>query len=760
MSLHRLSFQVFGFSLCKFNCGSDVFKEELNQGNLAPAGGNAPLVNLSQSASQPQGGRSQTLGAPKRDERSGWPAGGRAESEVIGEAPLKLVRFAAKTIDRARVLKSCFASSEVVRLLVGYFERSLSRKRKAQLAGALIFPQNEQGARLYRRKLLYGLRPSEKLRLEAAALFPDNKRAAGLWTARVRSLQKLTLRERVELYACQSGLPEQAKALAERLFARLAPLYLKKQDHEAFRREVVNLAREELSFPGRTISSAGELANLFALPQGRIERYLRDLQGGLNPPELMQREQALKASLPYGAHALPQRLLQALRQLVSLENEMHRRGVISALSPREQFAELFGVSIKEIKTCLRLLPPQEWLYRERVFGNVARHELIQELITGVRRALTEWRNGGKKALQSDSTLAKRLKVQPVSIYHYLAEALDKNEQRLRDTALREQLAAERHLRSVLAFVRQEIQAFHAGEINRLFADEELGAVFNLSPIQVRERLNVEGSGLTPSAQRFRDFVLNLQKPEDVVSYAMRQEWLQFMTDRIERKARRYGERPLSPDNVLALAPCRRRRTRPRSLPAIRQKYGYHVVYQGVTYGSYEEAALGTLMGRYLGLELVSGKTVQVMVANHAFDFFLPADRLLVEYHPLVLINTSRKFGAFKNKESYENYLAMKSDPSLSERRKRRITAETKHELYREYAEERRSIMRSDPRYKDCRLIVVVSPESFYERVIAFAALEVPSKETFLNDYRRQLYKVKRDSSLVNPWMEAAKKGAG
>lgn len=679
-------------------------------------------------------------------------------SEKLGRNPFKIARLA----------KTCFANSRVLHLLVAYFERGIDRKKGAELASALMFPGCQKGALLYQRMLLHGLKPAQKIMLNALALYPGDMRIAQLWAAQTAGTRSLTLRERVDLYAFQVETSSAAAARhrAAGLFKRIAPFHLKNCDEDCLRQEIIAAVRQEAASAGHFVADNRQLADLFGVSSAKVQRYLTDAALGLNAQEQKQRSHDLGLVPRRLEHVLRQRLLHALRQLIGLENEMHRRGVIKAVSPREQLSSLFGVGVKEVKICLRFLPPEEWHYRERVFGNVVREERAGELAKEVRRELADWRAGLKTKIRSDAVLAKLLGVLPVAVHHYLNEELDQNEQRLRDSALRENMILEKHRSSLFNFVRQEIQAFHRGEINRLYSDHELGAIFNLSALQVGERLNAGQGGLSPAEQRLRGFALELQKPEDVISYAARREWLQFVTDRIERKARQTQKSPQRDESASQLIIVPRRRSRPRgrrrggaNKPAICRKYGYHVVFEGTTYGSYEEAALGALLGRYLGVELMDRRTVQVMVGGHAFDFFLPDERLLVEYHPIVLLNTGRGFGSFKNRADYENYLALKADTSLSKRRKQRIIAETKHRLYCEYFNQRDAIRRSDAAFQDCRLLVVTSPESFYDRVVAMVGRNIPSRETFMSDYRRQLVRVKRDGQMVSPWLDKAKSGA-
>lgn len=622
-------------------------------------------------------------------------------------------------------------SERTKELLASYFLDSLSGPRRSELAGLLVFPTLPAAAALVAKKIENGLSPREDAQLTALTIFPENARAANLYEVQLSGRRALTIKEKAELYAIRAksellegknNNPLDNGDIAQEVSSALRAAADAAQNEDEQKRIVLKFVRQELERGGKMVSSTAQLRELFDLSRAAVDRILADPRDGLNAREIQVREQRLSWLAEEPKLALAIRRINALRDFISIENELHQTGVIETLSSTRQLGELAGLTPQKTAYALRFLPLEQQRYRDEGAGKETLVDKQKELITLVRNDMQAKRDGRVQSLRSDVELGQILGLAPITVWHYLRQTLSKQDCEFRDYLLREQKGASPLPQSASSFIKGELEAFRRGEINRLSAESELAELFKIPEHDLVECLQSEMSGLSFEDHKLRALVIALQQPPSATSVALRQTAIVGVRDAICRYEDTLRSDP-GPTEGAEDEELLEREARPKNKR----------VFRGLTFDSLEEAACAALLEKYVdNFKLIPGKTYQVPVKGRYVDFIVNGD--VVEYHPILLFWSASGTGSMKSLKEYLEFNAVKSE--LSGKEKSLFIGETKAFLAKRYQDERAAILRSSPLHRNSRLVVALSPEEFYYTVIRAHATNPPSLEKFQIDFER------------------------
>ena len=614
-------------------------------------------------------------------------------------------------------------STRAVALLAKYFRNQITKMELSELAGTITFPRNQHAAELYARFASNQATAADRRELTILALFPDSPRGAQLLEQKLTEPQKLTFAQRLELYSLQQAAqhPAAAPDILATLHKLLDPIQQGLIPRAQVDEALIRFVRREIESNGRVLSSSEDLSSLFNLTTEEVRRTLSNPKSGLSKQQVVQRAEKKELHRQLFEHAVDLLVVNSLRDIVFIENEMHHCGALEKLSHRKHFSQLFGIKVERISELLRFLPNEDWAYRETHFGNVGREIQKAFILELMRNELARPLGQQTGALATDSLIASQLGVLPVAVYHYLQQGLTNQLFERRELLLRQQNVGEPHRQSIYNFVTQELQAFSQGQINRLSSERDLARIFRVNEATVIELLTDPQLGLAPSQAHLRHYAQLMQAPHSAPVEALRRVATLFMRERLTREdtAIQVGEKSTHPQSGREVLEARRRGD---------------IKIKGITFDSYEEAACALLLERYVpGFKLDEGKTVQVRIAPHRFDFLVNAT--IIEYHPTLLFRTKTGLGSFESHADYAQFNRVKMSLPLEQRKL--FIEETRLLLAQAYAQSRKALLEASLEHKSTPLIVAESPAEFYWLVLRrFGGDDVPPLESFLREFRR------------------------
>ena len=646
------------------------------------------------------------------------------QNNTLDSAGLSALSFARVPLSQLSELPTMHRlSTRAVALLARYFRGQLSKIELSELAGAITFPRNQHAAEIYARFASDQATVADRRELTILALFPDSQRGAQLLEQKLSDPQKLTFDQRLELYSLQQSTqhPAAAAEILATLHKTLDPIQQGILPRAQVDEALIRFVRREIESNGRVLSSSEDLSSLFNLSTDEIRRSLSNPKSGLSKQQIVQRAEKKALHRQLFEHAVDLLVVNSLRDIVYIENEMHRCGAIVQLSHRQHFSQLFGIKNERIIELLRFLPNDDWSYRETHFGNVDRELNKSFLLELTRIELDRPLSQQSKPLESDSQLASQLGVLPVAVYHYLQHALTNQLFERRELLLREQNVCEPHRQSILNFATEELEAFQLGQINRLSSERDLGRIFRVSEAVVIERLTDQQNGLSPDQTHLRHYAQLMQTHRSAPAEALRRVATLFMRERITREdtALHGGDKTPSHQSGRAILEARKRGD---------------IKIKGVAFDSFEEAACALLLERYIpGFKIEVGKSVQISQPPHRFDFLV--NNTIVEYHPTLLFRTRSGLGSFESHADYAQFNRVKMSLPLEQRKL--FIEETRLLLAQTYAQSRKSLLEASIEHKSTPLIVAESPAEFYWLVLRrFGGSDVPPLESFLREFRR------------------------
>lgn len=638
----------------------------------------------------------------------------KKENEIASRAE----RPTLKRFDLASLSGVEHYSNEAIRALSKFFDRSITPEDRPKLAAELVFPSSRFAAELFAQRLSGKLSPEEERTLQAYARSPENQKAVEYHRIKLLGERDLSPLEIADLYALERFPHDRRGALMLRdtIIKEIMPIQAGQLSKPEVQAALLSFVRSELRIPDNKLLSSKELSTLFCMSEAEIRTAL---QSGLTAQEKAAREERRILAEASEKFALEQAIRKGVRDLISIENGLHQMGRISRLSTTQEIGELFGLSGVPLRKAVKLIQSEELKYRAETLEKSVGQMRVDNLVRSVVTEIDSFRRGEIKSLKSDEDWGRDISVSPVAVFRYLRDGVPTEMKHVRELHLLE-AGTPSFRSSPQAFVRAELAAFDAGEIRSLSSNEDIGKMFNVSAGAVADLLRQRGTGLTPSELKFRSYIFSHQAPRTVVEQSLREVSMSLLLERIERANRG------------------RRDERANDHSEERNPLLYRI--KGKRFDSLEEAAAGLMMERYIpGFQLVEGKTMQIRTSGARFDFL--HDNTIIEYHPERLaykIKGSRglESGSFGSQEEYEAFLAVKD--SLRERAKKLYVKEVLQQLSLDYRAERRRAKDADPRLKNMGLIVAASPEEFYYSVINRFSDNAPSRERFLNEFRRMV----------------------
>lgn len=408
-------------------------------------------------------------------------------------------------------------------------------------------------------------------------------------------------------------------------------------------------------------------------------------------------------------YALALQRRRGMIALVSLENEVHRSGLIESLSRNNELSALFAVNDKELRKTLRLLPPQEFRYRRSVCGRDEDQQRFSSLLHSVRQEIARDRLQRSGELRSDTALAREFGLDPIVVFHYLMEGLSPAELAWRDEVLRLKLGEDAHRRSLMEFVRQELRAFDEYGSIDLLSSTRLAALFGTTRARVERMIEHPQSGLAEKDLRFRDYVLRNQSPRDPFSEALRQMRLIQIREIVAR-------------GLTGAAP-------------VEERTG-QIEYRGLRFCSFAEAACGLMLEKYLqgaGFKLIEGETFQIQIGKYSVDFLVktPSQQVFVEFHPILMKRALPKAG-LGGFGTYDEYQALKN--SLPESRRADFARQVQEMLYREYTKRRQDVVDESSDYSGTPLRTVTCARDLYYFLKYCFDVPLPAEVEFLREF--------------------------
>ncbi|RME59251.1 MAG: hypothetical protein D6780_05355, partial [Candidatus Dadabacteria bacterium] len=586
---------------------------------------------------------------------------------------------------------------EAINLFAKYFQGTLLPNESIDLASKLIFPFNRDAAELYK-SYRKGDKVNEDL-LNAYCLAGGNKEIFQLYKKKLVEGHPLTPEEIIKLHSYQAfpNSPKRAAVYREEIDRVVAKASTFQEKKEGILKLV--LAGIEKNTPPISVA---ELSVLFRLPRKAVRQIIHQ---ELSPAQLLRyRERNLLMHYDT-AKAFRLRILQAVRNFLSIENEMYKAGAARRLSTDKQLASLLGVSPTYIRHCLQFAYKTDRNFRLAKLRSTVFQGIKDEITDRVQREIKKYKRSirGRENLSTEEQLANEYGLLPITVYHILKEGLSADDFSARQLALYEMNKLPEFLQSPRAFVREELLAFQRGEIEWIHTDEELSKLFTATPASIRIALSPFNGGLTHSEFKSREFILALAKPAPAPAEALRLEIVELIKERVLRK------------------------TEEIDLGRDRSK---------VKFDSYEEAACAILLERYVpGFRAEEGKTLHIPVGKGFIDF--KVGDFLIEYHPIKAYWTKDGTGDFENYFEYDQFNKIKKAlGKISATRKRAYIERVKNALLAEYRKQRERLIKNDPVYAGTTLLIATSPEEFYHIVIKALGRNVPDKKSFIREFRR------------------------
>jgi hypothetical protein len=607
-------------------------------------------------------------------------------------------------------------------LLANYFYRNLTREQGNELVGKLLFPANGAAQALYVKHLSgrgadgASLAAGDVTELRFAALFPNCAR--GVELERIARTKPLSPEEFTELYGLRTYSKaferHEAKRLTDRLQDVADRCHAPGTTEEERRVLLIDWVRSEIVESGRVVCSNRELALISGLHPDRVRAAIST---GLTPELLALRQERLVLRKERRDHALPSLTVQAVRNLVRLEHELHQEGAIGTLSYRRELAGLFGVSLKRMELYLRFVDPHDRDYRETFFDSSWLITARRELLATVAQELQGFRLGSRAQLTETNALGTQFGLSPTAVDRFLREELPEQDRILRSNVLR---LPPNLPERIVGEVRDELQSFERGEISSIQSDGDLATRFRVGRGAVCARLLDPVSGLTEEEQKRRALILTLQRPLDRTSAALRIVTLDKTRAGVEKIIRE-----------------RRLPTEPSEK---REGERGRIQYQGIWYDSLEESACALLLKKYVpGFRPIPGMTHQIPISGKFIDFLVHG--IFVEYHPIAPMAPRIGVKAFESFEEYKHFqtVVRQLEPAM----RREVIEEVRIRLADRYRRERQELLRSQEPTSKSELVVATSIEEFYYYVVRRLGQNVPSKGRFQWEFERLKRRVRR-----------------
>ena len=161
------------------------------------------------------------------------------------------------------------------------------------------------------------------------------------------------------------------------------------------------------------------------------------------------------------------------------------------------------------------------------------------------------------------------------------------------------------------------------------------------------------------------------------------------------------------------------------------------------YDSYAEAAVATLLEKYIqGFTISRGETYQVSAGlNIKVDFMI--NNVMVEYNPVVLSH-SHTCGGFEKRDEYDSF--KETLASLEGDERRTYIEQVRRVLKDRYYIKRRRVLDENPEYMDRELIVATTPAELYDTVLQRFATGIPARNDFVGEFGKTLNVVKEANS--------------
>jgi hypothetical protein len=170
------------------------------------------------------------------------------------------------------------------------------------------------------------------------------------------------------------------------------------------------------------------------------------------------------------------------------------------------------------------------------------------------------------------------------------------------------------------------------------------------------------------------------------------------------------------------------------------------MFNGMGFCSVAEAACAIMLELYVpDFKVQEGVTYQIAMHNGgSVDFAISG--VLFEYHHLRSYRDRRRFGDFKDRQSYEAFQRQFCRVRNNPYKREKLIAQTRRELRESYINRRRQMIDANPIHRGRELIVATSVEELYENVIRrFNPHFSPNRDEFLELYERLVRTIAREN---------------
>ena len=177
----------------------------------------------------------------------------------------------------------------------------------------------------------------------------------------------------------------------------------------------------------------------------------------------------------------------------------------------------------------------------------------------------------------------------------------------------------------------------------------------------------------------------------------------------------------------------------------------HFKKDGIEYASLSERACVELMEKYISwFQVKKGKTYEIPIGKGQRQGTLKADfrlgNTLVEFHyPRIFYG--KALGDFLTLK--QKRLCSYALDKATGARKGEIRGIINRVLLKQYSAKRNKIINQNPLFRDMDLIVVSTPEEFYQQVIKkFANKPLPSQHRFIKQWHRIMRRLKKEIGVT------------
>jgi hypothetical protein len=617
-----------------------------------------------------------------------------------------------KTRAEARIEPIRSYSESTIQLLANFFSGKPTTDEKKRLASELLFPNYPNTAAKWRESSGTSHTPETQQVFNAHSLFPSSPAAADLWLKNSTTPDSLTLDEHIALYLFRSGKEPLANKTATSEIKKALQTFHKKNLPDTvliplLTKEVPRFIRAELISPQSIASSNQELASLFATSVDLIETILCAPETGLTSTEVRLRDEKLVLQQQLLDDPLETNFIATVRQVVAIENNLQKSGIIISLSKPEQLADLFNCTVDTMKHYLHFLHEEDLDYRVQQIPNSTQLRDEKKILALVESAAEQGQYFSYKQL------AAQTQAHPLFIYHLLKERLPATQWELQKLHSDLPVDGSTALEQIKHFVEGELECLLSNQGWAISNDEDLSKIFNCSPETIYSALSPSnGRLLDPSSFRAREFALTLRQPLSPATKALHS----YLADEIRERLVKNG------GTVIA-----------KKTPSKQTSSWRPVHLNGHDFSSFEEAACGLLLQKYIpNFVLEDTKTLQVPINGRSIDF--KVGDYFVEYHPIQLYWTANGRGSFASREDYLEFQKIREEVSKGNDGVRAaFSARVESELRTSYYDFRLGIINGSA-YAGCPLFVVDSAESLYH-FISQTGHQLPSIATFDREFR-------------------------